>query len=944
MKRILVLLLLSVWMIPLVLYGQGQKKYSLEGKVLVYGSEEPIPYAQVLITELNVWGTTGPDGGFKIEGILPGAYSLETYALGYERYALPVKITKDVASFKIALKQDNLQLDEVVVTAKSGKGMNSSSKVNKNAIEHLQATSLSDVMQLVPGNLITNPSLTSTNSITIRSVNSSTINAEGVGVLINGAKVSGNASLSSTAPMDFRKISTDNIESVEVLKGVVSAEYGDITSGAVLITTKAGKTPFEFRVKSDPKAKAFSASKGFAVSEKGGNVNFDVDYARAFKDWISPVDVYNRTTLGITYSNTFNVEKNPFRFNARVSGYLTNNDVESDPDVSKEDFKKVKDNNLSVAMYGSWLLNKPWITSMNYNLSANYGYQYTQDYQIVNKNPLPTTNTTAEGVGLGYFTKLQQQQDQRIEDIPIYLNAKITGNLNNLLGSTFLKSMVGFEWNTRGNNGKGIYYEKDLPQYFRERRYSDIPYMSDLNVFAEEKMKLPIGKTSLEVVAGARLTKMFISGYSYDANISPRFNAKYSIVQEKRSGIWRSLSVRGGWGILQRLPSIGYLYPNPTYLDNVLFQYSNSTTGQSMALIQTSILDNKLPYNLKPVKTTNAEFGIDFNISGVKGSLTYFNEKLKDGITSNYSYITEDYTYYNTVTDLNAAPIYENGKIMVKDGSGQYVELGSRTSREFKTLTRSDNRGRIDKWGIEYDFNFGRIKALKTSILVNGAYIRTKDYSSGVEYFYSKSQDPINPKEKFPFVAVFDSQDGMSMGLCRDRLSTSINLVTNIPSVRMVVSLTTQCVWMNRMWNIYDEGKIYTLDANNNPVYGDYNNRKNMATMYRDPVAFMDMNGNMYDFKSIYHTTTDPDLKRRLLQMVSATNQTTFFLKTSYNPYFMANIRITKELGDMAGLSFYANNFTNSNPLMKDNARPTMTGLRMNTGIYFGAELRLTFK
>lgn len=68
-----------------------------------------------------------------------------------------------------------------------------------------------------------------------------------------------------------------------------------------------------------------------------------------------------------------------------------------------------------------------------------------------------------------------------------------------------------------------------------------------------------------------------------------------------------------------------------------------------------------------------------------------------------------------------------------------------------------------------------------------------------------------------------------------------------------------------------------------------------------------------------------------------------YFLKTRFNPYFMANIRITKELGKLAALSFYANNFTNSTPVLKNKARPNHPGARVNTPIYFGAELKLTF-
>jgi len=74
-----------------------------------------------------------------------------------------------------------------------------------------------------------------------------------------------------------------------------------------------------------------------------------------------------------------------------------------------------------------------------------------------------------------------------------------------------------------------------------------------------------------------------------------------------------------------------------------------------------------------------------------------------------------------------------------------------------------------------------------------------------------------------------------------------------------------------------------------------------------------------------------------------ATDVSYYFNKQGYDPFFMANIRVTKEIGKLASLSFYANNFTNSTPIMKDKARPNAVGTRVNPGIYFGAELKLTF-
>ncbi len=926
---------------PKISVASAQERVTLEGKITLFESNEPVPFVHVIIKELNVWGISDEKGLFRITGIIPGNYTLEASCLGYQKVTTPVALQRSVKDYRIQMKEENLTLSDVVVTAVAGSSLNSSSRVDKRAIEHLQATSLSDVMQLMPGNLIKNPTLTSANRITIRSINEGETNMRGVGVLVNGAKISGDAAIDSDL-IDFRTISTDNIESVEVLKGVLSAEYGDVTSGAILVTTKVGRTPFEVRVKSDPRTKAVSIGKGFSLGEKKGNLNVDADYARSFVDWRSPVNIFDRTTLGVTYSNIFNINDMPLRFNARVSGYVVGNSVTSDPDVSKLDFTKRKDNNLNVSIYGNWQLNKPWITTLNYNISGSYGTQNNQKYTVTNQLPLPTTNTKIEGVALGYFTATLDERDERREEIPIYFNAKLTGNLNKNAGGVLFRTMAGVEFNTRGNMGEGLYYVGPSTQYFRQRKYTEIPFMSDLSAFVEEKVTVPVGgdRSALELMAGLRFNKMLVFGYDYNPTLDPRFNARYNIIKEKKTGFLRELAIRGGWGVMQKLPSMGFLYPDYNYLDNAVFQYRNAT-GDELVVINTMVIDNKLDYNLKPIKTTNAEVGLDFTLGGVRGKLTYFNEKVRDGITANSNYVSKDVEFFDVVTSPTAAPKFEFGRVYYKDASGNYVELGSTITKEFRSYSRPDNRGRIDKWGIEYDFDFGRIESINTSVIVNGAYIKSEDTSPGMVYSYISGADPIDSRQKYPYVGIYNDASVLSIGTGRERLSTNISLVTRIPSIRMIVSLTTQCIWLENNWNLYDDGNIYTLDGSGNPVYGDYNKKSNLSPLYRDPVFYMDHSGNIRPF-SDYYSTTDADLKRRLEMMRKSTDLSYYFLATGYNPYFMANIRITKELGNMASLSFYANNFTNSTPRMINKARPNANPVTRNTPIYFGAELKIT--
>ena len=58
---------------------------------------------------------------------------------------------------------------------------------------------------------------------------------EGRGSLFNSTVLSG---------FDVRSLSPSSVESVEVIRGVPSARYGDATSGVVLVKSKAGIQPF----------------------------------------------------------------------------------------------------------------------------------------------------------------------------------------------------------------------------------------------------------------------------------------------------------------------------------------------------------------------------------------------------------------------------------------------------------------------------------------------------------------------------------------------------------------------------------------------------------------------------------------------------------------------------------------------------------------------------
>ena len=293
--------------------------------------------------------------------------------LGYKDYEMKINLSKNIEKYILKLEEQTLALKEVTVTATSGNKLNSSSSIKKAALEHVQASSIVDVMQLLPGSLTVNPNLNDISKLTIRDVTGKdATNAFGTAVIVDGARMSNDANMQMTSTalsnqgistsagtgIDARQIAVDNIESIEVIRGIASAEYGDLNSGAVIVKTKAGKSPLEVRFKTDPKIKQVYAGKGFALGDNKGFLNIDADYVQSQNDIRTPAKSYNRLTAQIGYSNVFNPQGRAFSLNAKLKGLTTLDKQKSDPDKQSEEKTKVENQEISLNIYGNWMINK----------------------------------------------------------------------------------------------------------------------------------------------------------------------------------------------------------------------------------------------------------------------------------------------------------------------------------------------------------------------------------------------------------------------------------------------------------------------------------------------------------------------------------------------------------------------------------------------------------
>ncbi|MDR9830557.1 TonB-dependent receptor plug domain-containing protein, partial [Vibrio sp. FNV 38] len=190
---------------------------------------------------------SGEDGTFSVTKVQPGTYVLKASLLGYVDLEQSLKVDRDISGLTLALTYNTLALEGVTVTASYPKdGTGTTHNIGRDALNHLQLSNMSDMLALLPGGKTVNPDLTAATELTVRGGGSGAGNAAfGTAVEVNGVRMGDNAAFGGLAGVDTRSLQVENIESVEVVSGVPSAEYGDLGSGMVRVTTRKGRTPVQ---------------------------------------------------------------------------------------------------------------------------------------------------------------------------------------------------------------------------------------------------------------------------------------------------------------------------------------------------------------------------------------------------------------------------------------------------------------------------------------------------------------------------------------------------------------------------------------------------------------------------------------------------------------------------------------------------------------------------
>lgn len=921
---------------------QNRALFSISGKVVDAKTGEPVIGAAVNVEDTGIWAISDENGTFFLPDIRPGDYAVQFSCLGFVDKRLSFVVKKDIPNLTIKLDQNTLALNSVVVTAERDKeGMNTSLKFGANALNHLQMSNVTDISALLPGGKTVNPDLTTDNAVSLRSGGLAAGNAAfGTALEVDGVRVGNNASFGSMSGTGTRNISTENVQSIEVITGVPSAEYGDLNSGMVRINTRKGLTPWNITFAVNPRTYQASASKGIDLMKNRGVLNVSAEWTRATQKLSSPYTSYTRRGFSASYSNTF---KNVLKFEAGATGNIGGMNTKNDPDAYKGTWSKVRDNVLRANTSLTWLLRKSWITNLKLDASVNYNDNRSQDHAYGSSaSMLPAVHSELAGYYLADRLPVSYFSDKVIDSKELDYAASLKYEWFKKSGKRLSKLKAGVQWKANGNVGEGEYYKDPsvAANGYRPRPYSQYPFMHNVAAYIEEDYTFPIGKTSLQISAGLRLENLFVKDTDYKnvSSLSPRFNAKWKISD--------NLSIRGGWGVSEKLPSFYILYPVQKYRDIQTFGFSHGDSSSYVYYTQPyKMLFNE---NLKWQKNYNAEFGIEAYFLRTSVSLVGFFNKTKNPYT--YQNIYTPFSY-NIMSVPSGYMIPDNPEIRVDSQTGQVYMRGSNeefwtpmatkvTDKTFFESQMPGNGDDIYRTGAELIVDFPEIAPIRTKFRLDANYAYTHYIDNTLNWTYRTGWSHTSLSNRsYQYVGIYANggESGTFNGKESHSLNANLTAITHIPEARIVITCRLEMSLLSRFRNLSRyQGKEYAYNVNADGVesIGGSIYDSNNYTAIR-PVKYMDENGDVHDFTD--KEASDPAFANLIIKSGNAYT----FSQDGYGAYLSANLSVTKEIGDHVSLSFFANNFTNSR--MYVTSKATGVSAIFTPAFYYGLTCRLKF-
>ncbi|MDD5766638.1 MAG: TonB-dependent receptor, partial [Candidatus Marinimicrobia bacterium] len=688
----------------------------------------PLAGANVILKE-NYAGTAADlNGDFTIR-TKPGDYTLEITFIGFEKFREKINLNAgETLTKQVNLKISYFEIGGIIVVAEKEllpSEATTKTRISSGEIEHVQASSLSDVLKLVPGQRFDNPGLQDLKQASIRtsSVDDKYSNrnaAFGTQVIVDNVPVSNNANMqidskvnSSTAQwtteksgIDLRQIPADNIEEIEVIRGIPSAKYGDLSSGIIHVKTKSESVQQRFKYKYNLQNQELNINGGFKIADQF--FNYNANYARSTRD--IRIEDYGYTRVSGQVSHVAKLFKNLYTVDNRL--YMTRTFDEQglrEGDLYQTE-KYNRDYIIRYNHQSRFIITPKQKLDISYSMNLDRQNSYVK--KLISSDNTYISDRMTEGTQEGhYFQSAISKFWVKGKAWNQYFSAEYSGTMNTWnIGHRLI---AGVSYRHEKNNGPGRIFDPNVPPSLssilrdRPRSYDGLPALKISSGYVEDQIA---GKlfVPVELNIGLRYEQYGSETGAFPKNngafLNPRFNAIVSPTENSQ--------LRFGYGTTSKAPSLAMLFPNPIYFD---LADINRFTGDSTSLVvvSTYIYDRENK-NLKGFQQIKRELSYDQKVGGLGFTLTGYSNTTFNGFASTIIRPIFLYKYdYPNWPDLTGKTISDSVYTTYS------VEANSQN-----TYTR----------GLEFSVQTNPFTPLKMKLRVEAAYNYTAGDLKGYEY------------------------------------------------------------------------------------------------------------------------------------------------------------------------------------------------------------------
>ena len=890
----------------------SQRHGRIEGVVLDLKTGRPPDGCIVKIVELDVTAFADTLGRFEFIDVPTGVYTLSFMYPGYSRSVITNQVVEEGKTTFVEahlLKErpgaDVFFIGGIEVTAVRVRELlpeeaTTKTRITSAEIEHIQASSLGDVLELLPGIAISTPGLRDLKQAKLRHTETGEAAGKlasfGTQVIIDGAPLSNIANMqvytgmltTARSGIDLRQIPADNIEVVEVIRGIPSVRYGNLTSGVIKVQTKSDVTPPRLRYKNNPNTQEVNLGGGFNVFNS--DASYNLNWARSIRDRRIEGDAFSRIALQASLENRL------FEGDWLATNRLYYTRVFDEREENPIDHSRT-------ARY-----NRDWTLRYTHNsdidlvdrgrirgvASVSYTRQNSFHQRLVSRDNAVISDRMTEGTQEGTFVGVYLLRYWVKGDVwSTYLDL----NWSNLYPGRILSHnlMVGTSWRYEVNNGPGRIFNVLYPppgrvRGDRPRSYNDVPGLLLGSFYIENEMSgrlwrdftLTIGvRQEMYGFKGINLGGIFNHNPVFMCNngifLNPRINLLYRISDD--------IQLRVGYGKTSNAPPLFNIYPNPIYFDVVDTSAWVPNPDERFSIVTTYIYD-LTNEEFQGYTQDKYEVSLDKRIGGYIGlSLTAFRNKTKGGFTS------------------QTVPV-----VLFQYSRPNWPSLEGSTVKDtiFSRMTRPVNWVNIDSRGLEATLVTKEIPHINTVFSLQGSYNSTSSWQeNGVTYALSGRWVDAIGADVVPF--------WNSTGRWSERLMFSYKFDTFVEPLGLWVTLLgEQIAWdRNRRTGLGDSLAVGYLSKSGEMVY--IPDEERASPRYKEIRRVYD------DHRYI---TEDRPQK------------------------WMWNVRITKSLFEGSRVSFFANNVFNDRAIYSvDRVRPGMSDYNFrNPSIFYGLELSLDFE